>query len=143
MIKYILLFTVAFNSCKEKTKENQTVSISFSSAGGQMGYNSIEKITSDSLIYFYNINLDTIEAVDERKVNAQYKLSEIITQEEIESLPAIKNGERTIAYDGVDTELIVETENKKYVVVNGEKDSLWQKIKLAIDSIFKKEFTIK
>ena len=140
MIKYLIFFTIVFNSCKEKTNGNQLISISLSSSGGQMGYNSSQKITSDSLIYFYNINLDTIKAIDESKINTRYKLEEMITEKEIESLPAIKNGERTIAYDGVDTELIVETKKRKYVVVNGDKDPLWQKIKLSMATIFDEEF---
>lgn len=143
MIKYIFLFTIVLNSCKEKNNDNQLISISFSSSGGQMGFNGSQKITSDSLIYFYNINLDTIDAIDERKANNNYPLNNIISDKEIEILSTVKNGESTIAFDGIDTELTIETKSKKYVIVNGEKDPLWQKIKLAIGGIFKKEFNVK
>ena len=142
LIKYLILAAVFFYSCKEKPG-NKLISITVSSSGGQMGYNSSQKITSDSLLYFFNINLDTIEAVDGRKKNSNVELENIITDKQIDSFASIKSGEMTALYDGIDTEIIIETTDKKYVVVNGEKNPLWQKIKLAMDAIFKKEFNIR
>ena len=141
-IKYLILATIVFYSCKEKTV-NKLVYITVSSSGGQMGYNSSQKITSDSLIYFFNINLDTIEAVDERKKNKNVELESIIADKQIDSFASIKSGEMTALYDGIDTEITIETIDKKYVVVNAEKHPLWQKIKIAMDVIFKKEFNIR
>ena len=140
-IKYLILATVVFYSCKEKTS-NKLVSITVSSSGGQMGYNSSQKITSDSLLYFFNINLDTIEAVDGRKKNSNIDLENIIAYNQIDSFASIKSGEMTALHDGIDTEITIETIDKKYVVVNGEKHPFWQKIKIAMDVIFKKEFNI-
>jgi hypothetical protein len=135
--------TVLFYSCKENTTNNKLISITVSSSGGQMGYNSSQKITADSLIYFFNINLDTIEAINGRKKNPNVELEKIIANNQIDSFSLIKNGELTALYDGIDTEITIETTEKKFVVVNGQNDPLWQRIKLAIDSIFKKEFNIK
>ena len=140
-IKYLILATIVFYSCKEKPG-NKLISITVSSSGGQMGYNSSQKITSDSLIYFFNINLDTIEAVDGQKKNSNIELENIIADKQIDSFASIKSGEMTAMYDGIDTEIIIETTDKKYVVVNGEKHPLWQKIKEAMEVIFKKEFDI-
>ena len=49
----------------------------------------------------------------------------------------------TALYDGIDTEITIETTDKKYVVVNGEKSPLWKKIKEAVEGIFKREFNIR
>ena len=141
-IKYLILATVVFYSCKEKTS-NKIVSITVSSSGGQMGYNSSQKITSDSLLYFFNINLDTIEAVNGRKKNTNIDLENIIADNQIDSFASIKSGEMTALYDGIDTEITIETTDKKYVVVNGEKSPLWKKIKEAVEGIFKREFNIR
>ena len=140
-IKYLILATVVFYSCKEKTS-NKLASITVSSSGGQMGYNSSQKITSDSLLYFFNINLDTIEAIDGRKKNTNIEFESIIAEKQIDSFATIKSGEMTALYDGIDTEITIETTDKKYVVVNGEKSPLWKKIKEAVEGIFKKEFDI-
>ena len=140
-IKYLILATVIFYSCKEKPG-NKLVSITVSSSGGQMGYNSSQKITSDSLLYFFNINLDTIEAVDGRKKNSNIELENIIADNQIDSFASIKSGEMTALHDGIDTEITIETIDKKYVVVNGEKHPLWKKIKEAVEGIFKREFDI-
>ena len=88
-IKYLILATVVFYSCKEKTS-NKIVSITVSSSGGQMGYNSSQKITSDSLLYFFNINLDTIEAVNGRKKNTNIDLENIIADNQIDSFASLK-----------------------------------------------------
>ena len=141
-IKYLILATIVFYSCKEKPG-NKLVSITVSSSGGQMGYNSSQKITSDSLLYFFNINLDTIEAVDGRKKNSNIDLENIIADNQIDSFASIKSGEMTALYDGIDTEITIETTDKKYVVVNGEKSPLWKKIKEAVEGIFKREFNIR
>ena len=141
-IKYLILATVIFYSCKEKPG-NKLVSITVSSSGGQMGYNSSQKITSDSLLYFFNINLDTIEAVNGRKKNTNIELENIIADNQIDSFASIKSGEMTALYDGIDTEITIETTDKKYVVVNGEKSPLWKKIKEAVEGIFKREFNIR
>lgn len=138
-VKYLILAVVVFYSCKEKPS-NKLISITVSKSGGQMGYNSSQKITSDSLLYFFNINLDTIEAVDGRKKNSNYELENIIADNQIDSFATIKSGEMTALYDGIDTEITIETTDKKYVVVNGEKNPLWQRIKVAMDGIFNKEF---
>lgn len=138
-IKYLILAVVVLYSCKENPN-NKLVSITVASSGGQMGYNSSQKITSDSLLYFFNINLDTIEAIDGRKKNPNIKLENIIAEKQIDSFALINNGELTALYDGIDTEITIETTNKKYVVVNGDKYPLWQKIKSTMGSVFKKAF---
>ena len=105
-----------------------------------MGYNRSQKITADSLLYFFNVNLDTIEAVDGRKKNSDNELENIIADNQIDSFATIKSGEMTALYDGIDTEITIETTDKKYVVVNAEKNPLWRRIKVAMDGIFNKEF---
>lgn len=142
-IKYLILAAVVLNGCKEKINDGQIISISFSSSGGQLGFNSTQKITSDSLVYFCDIYVDTIAAIDERKANKSYSLNDMISDKEIETLSTVKSGESTIAFDGIDTKLVVETKSKTYVVINAEKDPLWLKMQSTFNGIFKKEFNAK
>jgi preprotein translocase subunit YajC len=142
----LLLFTVfAFLLCKPQDKKSiknneEIKSISISTFGGEMGYMQRLKITHDSLYYDYNLSVDSTKKRTENKLNANYKLENIISLKQLANFSKILNGKSRQPVDGTDTEIIIKTKQKTYTVINAESSDIWRTVETRLAQIINSEF---
>lgn len=152
---YFITICILLSSCLQKNNNDKTnnninehkvdaeiiKSISISTFGGEMGYYQSLKITTDSLYYNFNLEVDTTKRKSEKKINSHYKLEDIVNANQLINFAKIKNGESRQPVDGTDTEIEIKTNQKTYSIVNGEGNISWQTIEIAISKILNNEFT--
>ncbi len=134
---------LVLSSCHSQDKKSNTEiikSISFSTVGGELGYNRTFKMTADSLYFYFNLAVDSTKKRNEKRVNNNYKLEDIIQAEQLISFSKIMNGQSRQPIDGTDTEIKIETSRNTYSVINGEDNETWEGIKMKMHKILVSEF---
>ena len=107
-----------------------------------MGYSQSLKITADSLYFDFNLAVDSTKRRNETKINNYYKLEDIISATQLIDFSKTIDGQSMQPVDGTDTKIVIETEQNKYSVINGENNIIWQKTEIKISGIINKEFGV-
>lgn len=127
ILPYFFLFLLTF-SCTPTAQKNEIKSISASTFGGMLGYGRVVKITKDSIFNETSMAADSTKNSSSKKLNTQYKLQNLITEDQLNELSQVKNGRSNQPVDGTDTKLTIETDKEIFKITNAEDNATWKKI---------------
>lgn len=140
---YLMLCCALLISCSTPNptqKMDKIKSISISTFGGQLGYHRTVKITPDTLYYERGSHANPSHDKSVKKINAQYRLEEIISENQLMDFSKIISGKSRQPVDGTDTEVVIRTDSAETKVRNAQNDKLWHSVVVKINAIVDKEF---
>ena len=127
------LLLIGLLSCTPTAQKTNIKSISVSTYGGDRGYSRTLKITKDSIFDSTTDIADSTKNTSTRILNTQYKLQDLITEEQLNELSKVKNGQSNQLIDATDTTLTIETNKETFKITNADDNPTWKKI---VDNIY-------
>jgi len=128
---FLSLLGFALQSCggnAQKASENKNEeikAITIISSGGQMGYSSFFKITKDSIKFSSYLAVDTTQnTTSNKRINPQ-DWNDIIAGIDLENFKNATNGHSVQPVDGIDTEILVNTNNGEISKMNAYDNEMW------------------
>lgn len=128
----VLVLALTSQTCGRKaqkameTENDEIKSIAIVSAGGQLGYSSFFEITKDSIKFSSHLAVDTTRNIAfSKRINPQ-DWNDMIGGIDLEIFKNATNGHSVQPVDGIDTEIIVKTNDDEISRLNAYDNEVWR-----------------